>query len=121
MDAYDDQDILSRYSMTRRCLINVIDIVKEDFSHDKKISCVLSLEEQPFAALSFYGTGSFQQVIVDILGFSQPSVSRSVQRVSTTFTSIAGKIIKFSTDNRKAQVIKEGFMVKFRFPSFALM
>lgn len=117
LDAYNDQEILCRYRMTRRCLMDVIDIVREDISHDTRRSCALTPEEQTFAALRFYATGSFQQVIGDILGLSQPSVSRSVQRVSTALASIAGQIIKFPTDNRKAQAIKEGFMDKFRFPS----
>ncbi|XP_062568966.1 putative nuclease HARBI1 [Saccostrea cucullata] len=108
---------ISRYRMTRHCLMDVIDIVRKDVSHETKRSHVLTPEEQTFAALRYYATGSFQQVIGDILGLSQPSVSRAVKNVSNALASFAGQIIQFPTDCRKLQTVKEGFMEKFGFPN----
>ncbi|XP_062599917.1 putative nuclease HARBI1 [Saccostrea cucullata] len=117
LDAYDDAEILSRYRMTRQCLMDVIDIVRKDVSHETKRSHALTPEEQTFAALRYYATGSFQQVVGDILGLSQPSVSRAVKNVSNALASFAGQVIQFPTDCRKLQTVKEGFMEKFGFPN----
>ena len=117
LDAYDDHEFLLRYRMTRQCLMDIIDIVRADVMHETKRSNALTPEEQTFAAIRYYATGSFQQVIGDIMGFSQPSVSRSVKRVSTALSNIAGQIIKFPMDNRQMQYVKEGFMNEFKFPN----
>jgi DNA-binding transcriptional regulator LsrR (DeoR family) len=43
-----------------------------------------------FVALRFYASGSFQGVIADTFGLSQPSVSRAISDVSTALVKRAG-------------------------------
>ena len=75
----------------------------------KERSNALTPEEQTLAAIWFYATGSFQQVIGDIVGFSQPSVSRSVKRVSPALSNIAGQNILISNRQQTNAVCEGGF------------
>lgn len=117
LDTYNDQEILSRYRMTRQCIMDVIDIVREDILNETNRSHALSVEQQTFAALRYYATGSFQLVTGDTLGLSQSSVSRSIQKVSTALANRAGQYIQFPTDGRRILRIKEGFMDATGFPN----
>jgi DNA-binding transcriptional regulator LsrR (DeoR family) len=47
-----------------------------------------------FVALRFYASGSFQGVIADTFGLSQPSVSRAISDVPTALVKRAGNYIK---------------------------
>lgn len=117
LDEFDDADFMRRYRMTRDCAMEVIDMIRGDIEHDTHRSHALSAEQQTFAALRYFATGSFQQVTADTLGISQASVSRSVKRVSVALASRAGQVIKFPTDVNSVQRMKEGFMDKFQFPN----
>ena len=72
LDAYDDYEFLLRYRMTRQCLMDIIDIERADVMYETKSSRGTDVR--------YYATGSFQQVIGDIMGFSQPSVSKSLKK-----------------------------------------
>ena len=97
--------------------MDVIDIVREDILNETNRSHALSVEQQTFAALRYYATGSFQLVTGDTLGLSQSSVSRSIQRVSMALANCAGQFIIFPTDGRRMQRIKGGFMDVTGFPN----
>ncbi|XP_062570042.1 putative nuclease HARBI1 [Saccostrea cucullata] len=112
LDAYDDAEILSRYRMTRHCLMDVIDMVRKDVSHETKRSHALTPEEQTFAALRYYATGSFQQVIGDILGLSQPSVSRAVKNVSNALVGAEDEGSEDITPTDRGQDVVEGEAVR---------
>ncbi|CAC5370085.1 unnamed protein product [Mytilus coruscus] len=53
--------------MNRQCIMEVIDLIRYDISHKTMRSFAISPEQQTFAALRFYATGSFQQVTGDII------------------------------------------------------
>ncbi|CAC5362891.1 HARBI1 [Mytilus coruscus] len=103
--------------MNRQCIMEVIDLIREDISHETMRSFAISPEQPTFAALRFYATGSFQQVTGDIMGISQPSVSRIVQQVSTAILRHAGRFITFPVTVPQQQSVKEGFMKRCGFPN----
>ncbi|CAG2216264.1 HARBI1 [Mytilus edulis] len=117
LDAYDDHELLYRYRMSRQTLMRVIDMVRDDIVHETQRSYALTPEQQTFAAIRYYATGSFQTVVGDIMGISQPSMSRIVQRVSSALCRHAGQYIRFPTTPRFQQAVKEGFMNEFTFPN----
>jgi predicted transcriptional regulator len=59
-------------------------------------------------ALRFYASGSFQGVIADTFGLSQPSVSRAISDVSTALVKRAGNYITFPKEPKLFQN-KTGF------------
>ncbi|CAC5388958.1 HARBI1 [Mytilus coruscus] len=103
--------------MNRQCIMEVIDLIRDDISHEKMRSFAISPEQQTFAALRFYANGSFQQVTGDIMGISQSSVSRIVQQVSTAISRQAGRFITFPVTAPQQQSVKEGFKERFGFPN----
>ncbi|CAC5359119.1 HARBI1 [Mytilus coruscus] len=117
LDAYDDHELLYRYRMSRQTLMRVIDMVRDDIVYETQRSHALTPEQQTFAAIRYYATGSFQTVVGDIMGISQPSISRIVQRVSSALCRHAGQYIRFSTTPRFQQAVKEGFVNEFTFPN----
>ncbi|VDI26839.1 Hypothetical predicted protein [Mytilus galloprovincialis] len=117
LDAYDDHELLYRYRMSRQTLMRVIDMVRDDIVHETQRSYALTPEQQTFAAIRYYATGSFQTVVGDTMGISQPSMSRIVQRVSSALCRHAGQYIRFPTTPRFQQAVKEGFMNEFTFPN----
>ena len=74
----DDIDIIRKYRLGRREIMELCDLLGEDLVRHTKRSGALSVTTQVFAALRYGATGNFQQVTGDILGISQPSVSRAV-------------------------------------------
>lgn len=65
LDAYDDHELLYRYRMSRQTLMRVIDMVRDDIVHETQRSYALTPEQQTFAAIRYYATGSFQTVVGD--------------------------------------------------------
>jgi hypothetical protein len=59
-------------------------------------------------ALRFYASGSFQGVIADTFGLSQPSVSRAISDVPTALVKRAGHYITFPKEPKLFQN-KTGF------------
>ena len=117
LDAYDDIELLCRYRMSRPTIMKVIDLVREDVKHDTRRSHAVPPEIQTLAAIRYYATGSFQKVIGDLMGTSQPSMSRIVYRVSSALSRHAGNFIKFPTTVQQQQSVKQEFMQDFGFPN----
>jgi hypothetical protein len=68
-----------------------------------------------FVALRFYASGSFQGVIADTFGLSQPSVSRAISDVSTALVKRAGNYITFPKEPKLSE-IKGNFYSVANFP-----
>lgn len=56
-------------------------------------SHAITAEQKLYAALRFYGTGTFQMVVGDLTGISRSSVSRIIQEVSEAIASLSSKYI----------------------------
>lgn len=56
-------------------------------------SYAISAEQKLYSALRFYATGSFQMVVADLNGLSQPSVSRNIAEVSNAIASLHRRYI----------------------------
>ena len=116
LDVYDDLDILRRFRMTRDTVVQVIDLISEDITHPTDRNRAISPTLQTMCALRYYATGNFQRVSGDIIGISQPSVSRIVNRVTIALCAKAPKIIRFPTTQYERNVIIRGFYEKTQFP-----
>lgn len=65
--------------------------------------------QQLLVALRFYSTGNFQLDNAELLGISQPTISRIVQKVSGIIASKYRDVVTFPSGNRILEV-QRGFM-----------
>ena len=87
LDSLDDDELVSRYRLSRHCIIDLCDLLAADLERSTTRSNALSVSTQVLVALRYFATGSFQRVAVDLHGVSQSSVSRCVTGVGNAFSS----------------------------------
>lgn len=80
LDMYDDRDLIMRYRIPRYCILDLINLMAEDLEPPTLRSKSVLASLQVFMTLRYFATGSLQQVVADILGVSQPTVSRIISR-----------------------------------------
>lgn len=117
LEMYDDIEMVRRYRLPREQILNLIDLLAPELDPPTDRSKSISATLQVFTALRYFATGSFQQVIGDTNGVSQPSVSRAVAKVSRVLSAKVGDFIKFPTTQQDQMVIKRGFEVEFGMPN----
>ncbi|GBP14413.1 Putative nuclease HARBI1 [Eumeta japonica] len=78
----------------------------------------ISLELKVMTALSFYATGSYQQIIGASQHLAQQTISQCIQEVTNALNarSIIDRWIKFPTTQLERSIIKQQFMSKFGLP-----
>ena len=79
LEVYTDAAVIQRYRLPIRQLLGTI---SEDLRRATRRNSALTPQVQLLAALRFYATGSFLQVVGDGQGLSKASVCRSVQAVT---------------------------------------
>jgi hypothetical protein len=116
LDSYDDVDLFNRFRMPRQCIMQIIDLIFEDIEPSTLRFHAIPATLQTLCALRYYATGNFQTVSGDVIGISQPSVSRIVDRVTRAICRKAPQIIKFPrTEDEQVRCIQR-FFEKTRFP-----
>ena len=98
-------------------LLEVIDLVDADISPATNRSHAIPAALQVMCTLRYYATGSFQRAGGDIIGISQPSVSRIVNRVSRFICLRGSHAIRFPITREQQRVIIEGFYRATQFPN----
>jgi DNA-directed RNA polymerase specialized sigma subunit len=76
LHCYDDTDIIARYRLDRRSIMEIIDALEISLGRPTRRSESLSTTLQIFAALRFLASGTQQRVIGDTIGISKSSVCR---------------------------------------------
>ncbi|RWS20268.1 putative nuclease HARBI1-like protein [Leptotrombidium deliense] len=70
-------------------------LIEKDIRICEWKSSTITAEQQLLVVLRFHATGSVQKVQGDMIGFSQPTISRVVSRVSEVLAKLAGEYIVF--------------------------
>ena len=78
LDVCTDEEIRTRYRLGRDSIHFICDLLPDDLQRPTKRNHELSVETQVLATLRFLASGSFQQVVGDVLGIDKSSVSRVV-------------------------------------------
>ena len=115
LDCLDDHELMSRYRLSRECIIDLCE--SSDLKRSTKRSGALSVSTQILVALRYFATGSFQRVDGDLHGVSQSSVSRCVNAVANALNHHASQFIRFPTDEASQRHIKAEFYDIAGFPN----
>ena len=77
LDYLPEEDSIQKYRLTRKLILQVCVMVRDDIDRPTNRSSPLSVSLQVMVALRFYATGTFQSVVGDIHMISKASVSRT--------------------------------------------
>ncbi|CAC5423008.1 HARBI1 [Mytilus coruscus] len=103
--------------MPREAILNIVDILTDDLEPKTMRSHSVPASLQVLTALRYYATGSFQQVVGDLVGLSQPTISRIVSRTSRALAAKVADFIKFPLSPREQLAVKQGFSSEFNMPN----
>ena len=93
LDIYDD--LIDKYRLDRQFIMMICDMLQGNLESSTFRNRALTPNMKVLMALRFYASGSFQGVIADTFGLSQPSVSRAISDVPTALVKRAGNYITF--------------------------
>ena len=108
LDIYDDFELIDKYRFDRQSIMMICDMLQDDLESSTFRNRDLTPNMKVLMALRFYASGSFQGVIADTFGLSQPSVSRAISDISTALIKRAGNYITFPKEPKLFQN-KTGF------------
>ena len=97
MEVFNDRAIIERYRLPREAIRQLLEATGEDLRRSTRRSFALTAETQLLAALRFFATGSFLQVVGDGHGLCKASVSRSVQAVTDCLLRLVPEHLTFPT------------------------
>ncbi len=116
-EEYDDNDFYRRFRFTKPIFGEICDMLRPQLERKDNRGGSLTVACQVAAALRYYASGSFQQIIGDTIGMSQQSQSNVITSVSTALDSLIDDHIYFPTDPNELQIIKRGFHALAGFPN----
>ena len=119
LEVYNDAAVLQRYRLPREAIRQLLGTISEDLRRATRRSFALTPQAQFLAALRFYATGSFLQVVGDGQGLSKASVSRSVQAVTYRLLQLVPQHVRFPTTREEMSATQEKFFRSFRIPQVA--
>ena len=80
-------------------------------------SHAISAEEKLYTAIRFYGTGTFQLVVGDLVGISRTSVSRIIKEVSEAIASLKNDYIYMPRNQQEINNAYQKFFEIGKFPT----
>jgi hypothetical protein len=101
---FDDYEFKKRFRMNKKTFYVLLNLIKDDLQVTDNRNNPVSPESQLLISLRFYATGSFQIVGGDLIGFSQPTISRIVRRVSSVIAKRRGQFIVFPSPSEEEKV-----------------
>ena len=76
IDIYDDVELYERIRFRRNDILGIVDEIRDDIEYPATRQGSLQL----LITLRYYATGSFQNTVVEMIGISQPTASRTIHR-----------------------------------------
>ncbi|KAL2087188.1 hypothetical protein ACEWY4_018247 [Coilia grayii] len=109
LDVYTDAAIEEWYILPRQAILQLLEVIGGDLRRPTRRSYALSPQTQLLAALRFYATGSFLQVVGDGHGLSRVSVCRSVEAVTAALLRQVPAHIHFPDTREERAPIQQQF------------
>lgn len=101
---FDDYEFKKRFRMNKQTFHVLLRMLKDELETFDKRNQPVCAENQLLIALRFFASGSFQIVSGDLIGFSQPTISRIVLKVSTILAKKLPQFISFPPPNEENKV-----------------
>ncbi|XP_053383749.1 putative nuclease HARBI1 [Mercenaria mercenaria] len=111
---FDDDEFLQRYHLSKETVLELTNMIGGDI-HGWNGQYYIPPLLQILITLRFFGTGSFLNVIGDLVGVHKSSVSRIVKSVSGAIAALRRRFIVFPTDNAATRIQRD-FMNVGRIP-----
>ena len=88
--AIRDSKFRRKYRLSKPVVKELVELVRQPLERATRRGHAIPVDLQVLAALRYYDTGSFQDVIGELngIGLSQPSMSRIVRRVSVAIAEL---------------------------------
>lgn len=115
-----DSKFRHKYRLSKAVVRELVELVREPLERPTRRGYAIPVYLQVLAALRYYDTGSFQDVIGELnsVGLSQPSVSRIVRRVSVAIAELRPQFIQFpAVRPRRARDVRRDFHAVGNFPN----
>ena len=116
-DSFTDDEIWQRFRFWRDSIRYIINVLYDDLIRPTNRNHTLSVETQVLAALRFFASGSFEQVIGDVIGIDKSTMSRVITGFCAALNHWAQEFIKFPFNNDEKNASKEGFFKMGGFPN----
>lgn len=117
LDYMNDIELIQKYRLDRRSILQVCDELTEGLRRHTRRSVPMSVSLQVMVALRYYATGSFQSALSDVHGVSRMTVSRCVHRVSHELSRRLHQHIRFPSTAEEIIHVKQGFYSIGHFPN----
>ncbi|XP_060759492.1 putative nuclease HARBI1 [Neoarius graeffei] len=114
LEVYNDDEIISRFRLTREAILRLTDELGEVLGPTTERSHSIPALLQVCTALRFYATGSFLNTVGDTVGLSKASVSQVAYRASGA---LSERLPQFPTEPAELSRLKRGFYNISRFPN----
>ena len=118
LEVYTDAAVIQRYRLPREAIRQLLGAIRQDLRRATRRSFALTPQVQLLAALRFYATGSFLQVVGDGQGLCKASVCRSVQAVTYSLLRLVPRHVRFHSRDEMGAT-QENFFRSFRIPQVA--
>ncbi|MCL4156128.1 UNVERIFIED_CONTAM: hypothetical protein GTU68_019153 [Idotea baltica] len=117
MFQYSDALFLSKYRVDKDTFHDICGSISPYCRRSTQRSSPLSPEDVTAIGLRYFATGTFQSVVGDTLGFSQPSTHLAIEQFSTALDDKFNEIIKFPTIDEQLAGEKQEFYRIGNFPN----
>ena len=114
-ELYTEEEFTRRFRFSWQSVIELVNLVREDIAHVNLNNSHVPAHVQMLIALRFYVTGSYQQVVGDVVNIHQTTAGRIVNRVTNAIARRHQQFISFPS-NQEVRAVKESFYGISRFP-----
>ncbi|GFO47177.1 low quality protein: putative nuclease harbi1 [Plakobranchus ocellatus] len=97
LDFMNDVDLHCKFRFVRADILSIIALIHDVINYENQRGLALSSSLQVLIALRFYATGGFQDVIGELVGVTQVTVSRTLRRVTNALYQQVGSFIRMPT------------------------
>ena len=109
LDFLSDEEIRMQYRLTRICILELCALLQNELERPTRRCFSLPVSLQVLIALRYLASGSFQAVIGDVHGVSQPTVSTVVYKFVNSLCIYKNNYIIFPQDDQSQRDIKMDF------------
>ena len=115
-DLYDENTFRQKNRLSKGLVVNLTSLLKDELESITNRNNPLPPLYQILLALRFYATGTFQSVIGDVMHVSQPTVCKTVHRVSRALALKRKNYVTFPRSEDDVHKTISGFLKISNFP-----